>query len=359
MEIRVSLHEVNVAVSITRLCWLVASVAAPNLAVPACATPLGNYTYAVLDAPGAVSTTASAVNGNGLVAGIYNDSNKAPQPFVWSAGSFTVLKPKVGTLHVRGINAINDQGIVALYASAKPNMLPFVGFLYDLNTGKTTDVNVFGNPAEISGLNNKGAYVGTEYDYNTNSIEGYLVQKHVTSYVTLPGSEYSYANAISDKGVVVGSYFVTGGIEQDFTLQNGTYTTWMPKPTLNSEPIYIDSAGDIAGNLETSKGPFEGFIKRKAGYKILSYPQSTNTEMVAVIPGGQAIGTYNTQTEGTEFTFNFVGGVYYNLSPPNAMNQVIAGGMNENGTIVGSFSDGTHLLGFVATCAGGANACSN
>ena len=81
--------------------------------------------------------------------------------------------------------------------------------------------------------------------------------------------------------------------------------------------------------------------------------------MVAVIPGGQAIGTYNTQTEGTEFTFNFVGGVYYNLSPPNAMNQVIAGGMNENGTIVGSFSDGTHLHGFVATCAGGANACSN
>ena len=319
-----------------------------------------NFTFTQLDVPGASYTAADVVSTSGTVAGIYGLGG-VDYGFVWSGGTFTQLNIVVshGKATPRGLVGISDKGVVAGYADV--HKLP-LGFTYNLATGATKGVKVSAGSRPVpAGLNDKNALVGSFETSNDLSQEGFLIKGGTTTLLSVPGSTTTNASAINDSGTIAGTYTSGSTDALDFTYQNGTYTTWQPPGATSSYISGIDSAGDISGSIIVSNGVYRGFVKIGNKFTVLRYPGATTTVTVAPAPNGQVVGNYGTEPNDLiTNAFNYVGGTFYNLVPPGAV-QVQARGVNGSGTIVGSFDEGGagYQHGFVATCAGGAGACTN
>ncbi len=333
----------------------------------ACPALAANYSYTQLDVPGASYTIAQAVSASGQVAGVYGAGGRN-HGFVWSAGTFTELNIDFKShkaAQTRAIVGINDSGILTGYGTVSPNISNPIAFTYKVATGATKLINISGSLySQPFGLNSKNALVGTVVMQDGDTPEGFLIKGRTTTLLTIDGARSTNAVAINDSGVIAGNYNLVGdSAALNFTFHNGNYTTWQPPGASSSLVTGIDSAGDVSGNiLASDSGISRGFVKIKKKFTILRYPGAKVTEAVAPVPGGQVIGNYGTEPNKL-FTnaFNYVGGVFYNILPPGA-GHALAQGSNGSGTIVGQFDNGiggSSEHGFIATCAGGAGACTN
>ena len=322
-----------------------------------------NYSYTQLDVPGASYTVANVVSTSGTVAGIYGLGG-VDYGFVWSAGTFTQLNVVIshGKATPRGFVGISDKGLLAGFGAVAQRHIKPLGFTYNLTSGATKRVKISDGLGPVpAGLNNKNALVGSFETSNELSQQGFLIQGGTTTVLSVPGSTTTNASAINDSGAIAGIYTNGSSDALDFTYQNGTYTTWQPPGATSSFISGIDSAGDISGNVMVSNGVYRGFVKIRNKFTALRYPGARTTETVAPVSSGQIVGNYGSEPNDL-FTnaFNYVGGTFYNLVPPGAID-VQARGVNGSGTIVGSFDQGGagYQHGFVATCAGGAGGCTN
>jgi len=266
--------------------------------------------------------------------------------------------------------AINDGGQVSF---SLQTALGSRGFFYD---GKATvDIGTLGGSSTNAvGLNNAGQLTG--HSTMPSGLEHAFVWRAGSGFVdlgSLPGAPNSFATAINNRGVVVGSsdgapfiparafrWSAADGLED-----LGAFTSGIDS---YSRAAALNDAGLITGNSNTPALDQEAFAWTRAGWLVdISAPGSGSAFPVAVSSSGQVAGASVGPANGFLYhafvwthaggmvdlgtaggTESFVlamspnghvaGAIDYGTSKQHAMSWTRAGGMRDLGTLGGSYS---------------------
>ncbi|MCW5558239.1 MAG: choice-of-anchor M domain-containing protein, partial [Verrucomicrobiae bacterium] len=272
--------------------------------------PVRRYSVTRIDVPGAVHTTAGAINESGTVAGEwYNEDysiNKGylrapdagftsidPAPgyggisvfalnnrgdiagFMESDGyvrygtTFTVLQPPgAGFTYARGLN---DAGVVVGDANGASGNF---NWRYD-GTNFTTLEIPGASQSGFEGINNSGdtlAYVVRNLigDGVTNSVGShYLLRGTNFTDVTFPNATLSALSAVADNGTILGLFrqASTGARNRYFLYEQGQFVEieFVGEPGWDRYGASgLNDAGQIAGTFQTSDDVYHGFIATPA-----------------------------------------------------------------------------------------------
>lgn len=136
--------------------------------------------YHEVSVPSGSNVSANAISDNGLIVGIYRDTNKLLQSFLDDHGTFTtVVDPfaKAGTTFATGVNTSGE--IVGYYTDVASGLIK--GFVDIGGTFSTIDVQP-GLNTQILGVNNAGQLVG-----DTISLKSYIYEDSHQSFDLTPG----------------------------------------------------------------------------------------------------------------------------------------------------------------------------
>jgi uncharacterized membrane protein len=175
--------------------------------------------YKVFSVPGATTTAALAINGNGQIAGGYRDSSNVAHGFVDTSGSFTTIDyPGAGGTLCFDINLLGH--VAGSFTDAAFNQH---GFTYDGSTFTSLDFPG-GSQTEVNGINSAGEVVGSYVDAS-NVGHGFTYLGGVYTTLDPPGSTYTAAFGINDSSVISGTYNDSHFLTHGFLYSNGTFTT--------------------------------------------------------------------------------------------------------------------------------------
>ena len=113
-----------------------------------------------------------------------------------------------------------------------------------------------------------------------------------------PGSTYTYAWSINDKGQIVGFYVDSNRVEHGFLYNNGVYTTIDPPGSVQTVAWGINWQGQVVGLFETASGPQSGFLDNNGTYTTIDPPGSSRIWYSPVI-----VGSYWDNADNTEHGF--------------------------------------------------------
>ena len=200
------------------------------------------------------------------------------------------------------------------------------------------------------------------------------------------GGGASVANGVNDSGQVVGSY-TSGGGPQAFQYDSGGAGPNNPGQVIflqeqlsglmatSSVANAINDKGQIVGSFTKSDGVSRAFLLGSGGGDLNAVLGASSSSAVAINAGGLVIGTFQTGGGANHaFLYNSSTGVATDLNPLLGASSSSALGINAKGQIVGSFTtpagashaflydtDGTvtdlnPFLGGVSSAASGINA---
>jgi probable HAF family extracellular repeat protein len=252
---------------------------------------------------------------------------------------------------------INDRGeVVGSYRDAA---FQLHGFFRDADAN-FTPINVpFLNASNTAayGLNNQGQIVGS---YNTGAFQnlhGFLAQQGQFNPIDVPfsGSSNTEAFGINGQGDIVGGYFLSSvgsGAEHGFLATSGGFTTLEFPSAGITEANGVNNTGQIVGDFSDADFNQHGFIFKDGGYHAIDDPSATNgTAAIGVNDLGQIVGDYFAgEFGGSVHGFLLDAGGFDTIDVPFAggLNTVIRG-INNQGDIVGLFSDLNGNHGFIAS----------
>ena len=118
----------------------------------------------------------------------------------------------------------------------------------------------------------------------------------------------------------------------------------------------INNSGQIAGFYIDANGNFHGFLDVNGMFMTVDDPNGTNTMLLGLNNSGQAVGSFvdtNGETQG--LLFNIATDNFQTISDPNAsatpafnVTGTTINGINDQGDLVGFYSNGTQVIGLVA-----------
>jgi probable HAF family extracellular repeat protein len=293
------------------------AVAAALLTVPTlrAAGPSGidpaSYTYEFIDAPfGGPGTTTNllGLNDHGQIVGFWFDPavpGSDVHPFLYDHGDFLDLDPqRDGVRDTRPL-----------------------------------------------GINNKGQVVGT---YRINeAVFSFLFEDGV--FTTLPLPHGARAMSINDRGEIAG--FLVGPSDvQGFLYARGVLTLIdVPDVDADVTAVDVNSRGQVVGyfrNPSKATNTYRGFLFDDGRLTTLDVSFSTppDTRPVGINNRGQVVGSSFQWVSGRPV---FLHGFFYDRGRFFRFDvggrQTTLTRINERGQIIGSFSDGTRLVNFLAS----------
>ena len=216
--------------------------------------PDGTYTPFAL--PGTTWTWATALNNNGLIAGVYLDAT-GTHSFVGplDAKSFTSFDvPNTGAIPYGMPQGINDQGeIIGEGFSAGPVTMGFLRSADGLSY--TTISNPGSNATFVAGIDDNGDIVGWDITGGSYGVRHGFLRTRDGSFraVEVPGAlAGSHLAGINNRGQIIGS------TPFPFVL-NPDGTSLALDAAVASAPTAIDDQGRIAGSTY-SGGAYRGFL---------------------------------------------------------------------------------------------------
>lgn len=270
-----------------------------------------SYSFSSLAVPfvGAADTNPTGINKSGTVVGWYQPApSTADQSFVEENGTYSILnvpfQGAVGTI-ARGIN--NYGTIVGSYGDLQGEH----GFVD--NGGVFTPINVpFAGASNVSvtGINNKGVLVGV-YQDSSGIYHSFVDNGGTFTSFDLPlalGGGTALAAGINDSGQIIGTY--------------GSYQAFLATPAVPSIMIFtsisapgsvwnwgvgINNDGAIVGNeayLDASTGvpKISGFVEQGGTYTVINDPHApVVTNISGINDNGVIVGTYS--NSGTSYAF--------------------------------------------------------
>jgi uncharacterized membrane protein len=221
--------------------------------------------YTVIDVPGAPCTLSSGPDMEGRIALGYCDSSDNIHPAVYFKGQFTYLPDAPGQSSTSP-SAINARGEIA-GTTWNGDFTIVHSYLWD---GKSYEI--FDDPATdipftlALGMNNQGQVVG-QYNTSNGVIHGFLMYRGKYAEIAFPGAPNTAAIGINDSDVIVGLHgpagagpfgFAVGG--EGFVLWKGTYWNLDYPNAQTSFSIGINDRGQIVGVYQDGAGNFHGYL---------------------------------------------------------------------------------------------------
>jgi hypothetical protein len=291
------------------------------------------YFVVGLSAPGATSTSATAINDSGQVVGsaVVDGSYYGFMYSGGSGGAYTMLSVPGSTLTTP--NAINAAGqIVGIFTNGA-----VASFLY--SGGVYTTINVPGSGrTDARAINTQGEIAG---DFRIGSENyGFFYSGGAYTTIHVPGSTFTSITGLNSTGEVIGYYHAADGVNHGFYYAGGVYTT-LSLPGVDSLiPEGINSLGQIVGQTRYGGTP-AGFIYNGGDYTTLQ----SLTIAEGINESGVVVGNSPGVTPGQGFVYS--GGVYTTMSVPGSTSTNVWA-INALGELAGDYSFGGINYGFVA-----------
>jgi uncharacterized membrane protein len=155
---------------------------------------------------------------------------------------------------------------------------------------------------------------------------------------------------INNTGQIVGEYGVDNGLPVGFVLSGGTYTPVLPPSGRTGAVGGINDGGAMVGTFYTQLlGTPAGFLLTGGQYSMINPPATASpfgSQAYGINGAGQIVGWYSDGIGLHGFLSS--GGNYGQIDDPNAVNGTFAYGINSAGLIVGSYYDSNFVShGFV------------
>lgn len=249
------------------------------------ATQAANYTFKIIDVPGAQDTVPMAINNTGLVVGTCGVfGTRTFHGFVCNGGTITTFDAPSASGHT-GAYGLNDAGLIV----GEYETDTYHGFLKAGSQYTPLDVPGAQSSSNARGINQAGNIVGF-YDYGGPSNHSFIYFAEVYSPFAIPGAILTQAWGINDLGQIVGFYQVDSNEEYHGFLKDGQAFTFLNVPGATSTQAWkINNHGDIVGHCIVN-GVNHGFILKNGKYVTLDVPGAVGTLLAGINDLGQVVG---------------------------------------------------------------------
>ncbi len=261
----------------------------------------------IIAVPGAQSgtTTPSAINDSGEIAGQYLDPEVGYRVFSLSDGAYTPVDPGP-TIAMNGsyFASLNNSGQIVGFANTITP--PDFGYYYLASGGAfsafpPSSIALPTGVAGFSGYNDEGDVAGYTAD------AGFISHDGVVTTISPPGATSAYVNAINDSGDAVGQFDPAVPVnplvnQEAFLYKNGVYTTLLPPNAQFVEATGINNLGVVVGYFDETAitgpsgiqvTPILGFTYADGVYREYSVPGEIETELFGLNNAGQVVGYYS------------------------------------------------------------------
>ena len=205
-------------------------------------------------------TDGAGINNGGQVAGGYAKAGVLHGFVRDASGTFTTIDLP-GHLHT-GISDINDAGQMAGVFNDSGSVATFQSFLRS-SAGVFTTINVPGSTTtSVGGLNNSGTVVGVYNNLGgTNPFHGFIRNSSgVFQTLDLAGADETAPSSINDAGWVVGSFTNASGTHAFVRDAGGAVTAFDVPGSVYSFATDLDNRGDIVGQYCDTLNVCHGFL---------------------------------------------------------------------------------------------------
>jgi len=188
------------------------------------------------------------------------------------------------------------------------------------------------------GLNNRGEVVGYYADQQ-NHIRGFIWKYGSFGAIDMPGALGTIPESINDAGYVVGFFYDVAGRQRGFSYANGQFAVVDFPGAVNTVLFGVNSAGEIVGGYDDALLVTHGFKLSKGAFTTIDSSFAQQTYLQGINDPGSYIGVAsNDFVNGPALGLINVAGKFSTISMPLAKytNPVA---LNNRGTIVGWFED--------------------
>jgi hypothetical protein len=264
---------------------------------------------------------------------------------------------------------INNTGTIAGYFGVGSAAHPNKGYTLVPPSTYTNENFPSSVQTQVVGINSNGSptTVGFWIDGNGNNF-GFVDQANTFTSVNDPlvpgmGTTVTQLLGVNNNNVAAGFYVDGGGNAQGFTYNIGTKAfTPITLPALFNAVMTtatgVNNAGVISGFYVDAVGNTHGFIDNAGTFTSFDDPNANgNTMFLGLNNGGLVVGSYMDAAGLTNgLVYNLITKTWQTVDDPLAsataafdVTGTTINGLNDNGQLVGFFSDGTNVNGFLAT----------
>jgi probable HAF family extracellular repeat protein len=194
--------------------------------------------------PGDDNSEANSINDHGQIAGTSRRTGVSVRAVVWDNGTIVDLGMSPGASFCEA-HAINNHGQIAGECGFGDGVVHAViwhhGQIVDLGAPPDTTV------IRAAAINERGEVAGTDSAFHAFVWDGAM-----TDLGTLPGGQFSVANAITDHGQVIGHSTTSTGAFMAVIWEKGRVTTTlgMLPGTFNSQAYGVNKRLEIVGRSD-------------------------------------------------------------------------------------------------------------
>ena len=213
------------------------------------------------------------------------------------------------------------------------------------------------NLTAATALNDDGVVVGWYIATAGGSISGFTDSDGVYQTVNVPGAQDTWITGIGNNGEVAG-WYLTDSVHA-FVYDGSTFTTIPDVPgAVATWAFGINDSGQVVGNYQV--GDIQhGYLYSNGIFTFLDYPgapygSNTGTGISGINDSGQIVGAFSCEGVGGNcgagITYGFLenSGAFTEIDVPGA-SDTWANSIDDNGTICGTYNQGSNSHGFVDT----------
>jgi uncharacterized membrane protein len=244
------------------------------------------------EVPGAAITAHLGINNHGQITGTYIDAADVPNPdgtfdtghgFVQDRRGHTTSFDVPGAL-IPLPNGINNHGQITGAYVTGGGAASVHGFIRDRRGTMTTFEVPFGRLHSVSDINNRGQIVGYYDEPDLAGGGGFLRDRDGTiKPVTYPGALYTLVHGLNDRGQLVGAYLEPGaapnpdgtipaGAVHGFVWERGRFTSFDVPGSIFTQAFGINNRGQITGGYYDATGTQHAFVRDRGRSQTLDAP---------------------------------------------------------------------------------------